>query len=139
MKNIYFFIHWSMSYEHLAEINTVRTHIIQIDKAYMGYGASEKEYLGKGSYFVFFCCENKLNNDLTNLFSPLGDSFVASVTVSVLLYSVNTHIGSTITRNTTSRTTSKIIQMTIDTKMPTPIIFNFSLNGLPIDNNVLII
>ena len=105
----------------------------------MVFDASEEKYMGKCSYFVFFCCENKLNSDLTNLFSPLGDSFVASVTVSVLLYSVNTHTGSTITRKTTNKTTSKAIQMTIDTKIPTPIIFNFSLSGLPIDNNILII
>ena len=58
----------------------------------------------------------------------LLNPFVTSVVTSVSY--VNTHTGTTITKNITSKTTSRAMQKTSDTKMPTPIIFNFSLSGL---------
>ena len=54
--------------------------------------------------------------------------FVTSVVASVSY--VNTHTGTTITKNITSKTTSRAMHKISDTKMPTPIIFSFSFSGL---------
>ena len=58
----------------------------------------------------------------------LLNPFVTSVVTSVSY--VNTHTGTNITKNITSKTTSRAMHKTSDTKMPTPIIFNFSLSVL---------